>query len=83
MSEVVLEQKFIDIVAEQLAVSDKAKITPGQSAKDDLGADSLDLVELIMALEEAYDVKLEDDETGELKNLGELQVLILSRVAAK
>ncbi|HSR37093.1 MAG TPA: acyl carrier protein, partial [Desulfurivibrionaceae bacterium] len=51
-----VEQKLIDIIAEQLSV-DKAKVVPGASFVDDLGADSLDLVELIMAMEEAFDTE--------------------------
>ncbi|USN53347.1 MAG: acyl carrier protein [Candidatus Nomurabacteria bacterium] len=82
MPEIALEQKFIDIVAEQLGV-DKRRVTPNQSAKGDLGADSLDLVELIMALEEGYEIKIDDGEPDNLENLGELQALILSKVAAK
>jgi acyl carrier protein len=45
---------------EQLSV-DKEKVVPGASFVDDLGADSLDLVELIMAMEEAFDVEIADE----------------------
>lgn len=55
-----VEQKLIDIIAEQLSV-DKAKVVPGASFIDDLGADSLDLVELIMAMEEAFDIEIADE----------------------
>ena len=54
------EEKLIDIIAEQLSV-DKAKVVSGASFVDDLGADSLDLVELIMAMEEAFDIEIADD----------------------
>ena len=54
------EQKLIDIISEQLSV-DKDKVVPQASFVDDLGADSLDLVELIMAMEEAFDVEIADD----------------------
>lgn len=54
------EDKLIDIIAEQLSV-DKAKVVPGASFVDDLGADSLDLVELIMAMEEAFDIEIADE----------------------
>ncbi len=54
------EEKLIDIIAEQLSV-DKAKVVPGASFVDDLGADSLDLVELIMAMEEAFDIEIADE----------------------
>ncbi|MGV1099257.1 acyl carrier protein [Thiovibrio sp. JS02] len=55
-----VQEKLIDIIAEQLSV-DKEKVVPGASFIDDLGADSLDLVELIMAMEEAFDVEIADE----------------------
>ena len=55
-----VETQLIDIIAEQLSV-DKAKVVPSASFVDDLGADSLDLVELIMAMEEAFDVEIADE----------------------
>ena len=55
-----VEEKLIDIIAEQLSV-DKAKVVASASFVDDLGADSLDLVELIMAMEEAFDVEIADE----------------------
>ena len=54
------EEKLIDIIVEQLSV-DKAKVVPSASFVDDLGADSLDLVELIMAMEEAFDTEIPDE----------------------
>ena len=54
------EEKLIDIIVEQLSV-DRAKVVPNASFVDDLGADSLDLVELIMAMEEAFDTEIPDD----------------------
>lgn len=55
-----VEEKLIDIIAEQLSV-DKDKVVPQASFVDDLGADSLDLVELIMAMEEAFDTEIADE----------------------
>jgi acyl carrier protein len=52
--------KVQQIVAEQLSV-DPADVKPGSSFADDLGADSLDTVELVMALEEAFDIEIPDD----------------------
>ena len=54
------EEKLIDNIVEQLSV-DKAKVVPAASFVDDLGADSLDLVELIMAMEEAFDTEIPDE----------------------
>lgn len=54
------EEKVIDIIVEQLSV-ERDKVVPGASFVDDLGADSLDLVELIMAMEEAFDIEIPDE----------------------
>ncbi len=56
-----IEQEMIDIIVEQLSV-DKEKVVPGASFVDDLGADSLDLVELIMAMEEGFDIEIPDED---------------------
>ena len=53
-------ERVIEIVAEQLGV-DKEKITPETSFVNDLGADSLDTVELVMELEEEFDINIPDD----------------------
>lgn len=55
-----IEQQMVDIIVEQLSV-DKDKVVAGASFVDDLGADSLDLVELIMAMEEEFDVEIPDE----------------------
>ena len=57
------EQKIIDIVAEQLGLegSDKAEIHASTTLGDDLAADSLDLVEIIMAIEDEYGVEIPDE----------------------
>ena len=60
-----VEEKMIDIIVEQLSV-DRDKVVPGASFVDDLGADSLDLVELIMAMEEEFDVEIPDEEAEKI-----------------
>ncbi|WP_028584282.1 acyl carrier protein [Desulfogranum mediterraneum] len=60
-----VEAKMIDIIVEQLSV-DKEKVVPAASFVDDLGADSLDLVELIMAMEEEFDVEIPDEEAEKI-----------------
>lgn len=56
-----IEQEMIDIIVEQLSV-EKDKVVPNASFVDDLGADSLDLVELIMAMEEGFDIEIPDED---------------------
>ena len=60
-----VEEKMIDIIVEQRSV-DREKVVPGASFVDDLGADSLDLVELIMAMEEEFDVEIPDEEAEKI-----------------
>ena len=57
-----------EIIAEQLSV-DESEIALETSFKDDLGADSLDLFELVMALEEEYDVEIPSDDLTELNTV--------------
>jgi acyl carrier protein len=56
-----VEQKMIDIIVEQLSV-EPDKVVANASFVDDLGADSLDLVELIMAMEEGFDIEIPDED---------------------
>ena len=58
-------EKVKKLVAEQLGV-DEAEITPSASFIDDLGADSLDQVELVMALEEAFGLEIGDEDTEKI-----------------
>lgn len=62
--------KIKAIVVEQLGV-DESEVTMEASFIDDLGADSLDLVELIMALEEEFDIEIPDEEAEKLKTVGD------------
>jgi acyl carrier protein len=56
-----VEEKVKEIISKQLGV-DADKVTPDSSFIDDLGADSLDTVELVMALEEAFDIEIPDED---------------------
>jgi acyl carrier protein len=62
------EVKIKQIIAEKLGVSED-KITPQSSFIDDLGADSLDQVELIMAFEDEFDVEIPDEDAEKLKSV--------------
>lgn len=63
-------ERVIDIVAEQLGV-EKDKITPETSFVNDLGADSLDVVELVMELEEEFDLNIPDDASEKIQTVGQ------------
>ncbi len=60
-----IDQEMVDIIVEQLSV-EKEKVVPNASFVDDLGADSLDLVELIMAMEESFDIEIPDEEAEKI-----------------
>lgn len=61
MSQADIFEKVKAIVAEQLSIDDASKITPESNFASDLQADSLDTVELVMALEEEFDVEIPDE----------------------
>lgn len=65
-----VEQRVIDIVSEQLGV-DKEKISRETSFVNDLGADSLDTVELVMELEEEFDITIPDDAAEKIQTVGQ------------
>jgi acyl carrier protein len=62
------EAKIKQIIAEKLGVSED-KVTPQASFVEDLGADSLDQVELIMAFEDAFDIEIPDDDAEKMKSV--------------
>ncbi len=62
------EEKVKQIIVEQLGV-DEAEVTASASFQDDLGADSLDIVELVMAFEEAFDVEIPDEDAEKIKTV--------------
>lgn len=62
--------KVKGIIAEQLGV-DEAEVTMESSFIEDLGADSLDIVELVMALEEEFDIVIPDEDAEKIRTVGE------------
>ncbi len=62
--------KVKDIVVEQLGV-DEEEVTEQASFVDDLGADSLDIVELVMALEEEFDLEIPDEDAEKIATVGD------------
>lgn len=69
MTEQEIETKVIDIVAEQLG-ADKAKISRDTSFVDDLNADSLDTVELVMEFEDEFETSIPDDQAEKITTVG-------------
>ena len=63
-----IEEKVQKIVAEKLSVEPE-EVIPKASFVDDLGADSLDLVELIMAMEEEFDIEIPDEEAEKIQTV--------------
>ncbi|HHJ98416.1 MAG TPA: acyl carrier protein [Actinobacteria bacterium] len=62
--------KVKDVIVDQLSVNDD-DVTPEASFFDDLGADSLDIVELVMALEDSFGVSIPDEEAESIKTVGD------------
>ena len=77
-----IEEKIKSIIAEQLGVKQE-EVSPQASFIDDLGADSLDTVELIMALEEEFNVEIPDEDAEKMTTVGDAIKYIEEKVATK
>jgi acyl carrier protein len=71
MSDKPIEQRVKDIIVEQLGVKPD-QVTPSAKFIEDLGADSLDTVELIMALEEEFGIEVPDEQAEKLQSVGDV-----------
>jgi acyl carrier protein len=63
-----VDERVKQIIVEQLGV-DEAEVTPNASFVDDLGADSLDTVELVMAFEEAFEIEIPDEDAEKIRTV--------------
>ena len=75
-----MSEQIIEIISKQLRV-DAEEITPETSIMEDLGADSLDIVELLMAIEDEYNIKVPDEDVPNLKTVGDILAYVESRQA--
>ena len=76
-----LEERVTDIIVEHLNVS-RDEVVPEASFVDDLGADSLDIVELVMAMEEEFDIEIPDDDAEKIQTIGDAISYLKEKIEA-
>ena len=76
-----LEDRVIELIVEQLGVSKEEAVSTA-SFIDDLGADSLDIVELVMALEEEFDIEIPDEDAEKIQTIGDAIGYVKDRAGA-
>lgn len=74
-----IQDKVMKIVVEQLGV-DEDQVTPSASFVEDLGADSLDTVELVMAFEEEFDIEIPDEDAEKILTVGKAMDYIKEKI---
>ena len=74
-----LEERVCEMIIEQLGAT-KQEIVPEASFIDDLGADSLDIVELVMAMEETFDIEIPDDDAEKIQTIGDAVAYLRDRL---
>ncbi|HEX9120017.1 MAG TPA: acyl carrier protein [Terriglobales bacterium] len=77
-----VDEKVKQIIVEQLGV-EEAEVTSNASFVDDLGADSLDTVELVMAFEEAFDIEIPDEDAEKIRTVQDAITYIGSHAKGK
>ncbi len=77
-----VEAKIKEIIVEQLNV-DESEVTPDASFIDDLGADSLDTVELVMAIEEAFDIEIPDEDAEKIRTVKDAIDYVVKKLQEK
>ena len=76
-----VEERVTEIIIEQLGIA-KPEVVPEASFIDDLGADSLDVVEMVMTLEEAFEIEVPDADVETLRTIADVERYIAATVAA-
>ncbi len=74
-----LQERVSELVVEQLGVSPE-EVVPESAFIDDLGADSLDIVELVMAMEEAFDVEIPDEDAEKIQTIEDAVSYLKERI---
>jgi len=74
-----IQAKVKEIIVEQLGV-DEAQVKPEASFIDDLGADSLDTVELVMAFEEKFDIEIPDEDAEKMRTVGDAMAYLTGKL---
>ena len=77
----VLGERVRGLMAEQLGV-DPGEMKPDANILEDLGADSLDVVELVMAIEETFDIEVPDEDAEAMRTVGDVESYIAKRLAS-
>ncbi len=75
-----IERRVTEIICEQLSV-EESQVTPDAKFQESLNADSLDIVELIMAFEEGFDIEIPDDDAEKIRTVGDAVQYISSTQA--
>jgi acyl carrier protein len=78
MGATTVEERVRNIICDQLAV-EAEKVIPAASFIEDLGADSLDIVELVMTMEEEFDLDIPDEDAEKIKTVGDVVKYIASK----
>ncbi len=74
-------EKIRNIIAEQLEIDDLEEITLKTSIMGDLDADSLDAVEVMMGIEDEFDIEIPDEDAEKFKNIGDIVNYVQSKIA--
>ncbi len=77
-----LAEKVNSIIVEKLGVDDSTSLVPEANLLDDLGADSLDVVELVMALEEEFNIEVPDEDVESIRTIGDIVQYVGARIEA-
>jgi acyl carrier protein len=75
-----LTDKLRSLMAEQLGV-EPAQMTRDSNILEDLGADSLDVVEMVMAIEDAFDIEVEDADAEAMRTVGDVEAYVVKRLS--